>query len=353
MNAKQRVFSVLAGKQPDRIPNLNIIMQFAAREIGVPYSAYCKDYKLLCEGNIACAEKYGLDCVTTMSDPMKEASAFGSKIIFPEDSVPYTTEYLLEDEEQLLRLKAVNPCDSERMSQSVNAVELYKRRLGDELPVIGWVEGCLAEAADLRGVNELLMDLVINETFVFELMDVCLEQAVLFARAQIEAGADIIGVGDAIASVAGPLYYQKFALPYQIRLLSAIREMGAKTKLHICGDITPFLEYLPVQHCDIIDLDWMVPLDRAAQLHGDKCVLSGNYDPVAVLLQGTPETIQQAVIDCSKAAAVRYCSSGSAAIRYCSSAATAVRYCSAAGCEVPKTTPAANLLAVAQTLANI
>lgn len=353
MNAKQRVFSVLAGQKPDRIPNLNIIMQFAAREIGVPYSAYCRDYRLLCEGNIACAEKYGLDCVTTMSDPMKEASAFGAKVIFPEDGVPYAKENLLDDESKLLKLKAISPGDSERMSQSVLAVEFYKRRLGNNWPVIGWVEGCLAEAADLRGVNELLMDLVDNETFVFDLMDVCLEHAVLFARAQIEAGADIIGVGDAIASVAGPAYYQKFALPYQIKLLSAIREMGAKTKLHICGDITPFLEHLPAQYCDIIDLDWMVPLDRAAQLYGDKCVLSGNYDPVAVLLQGTPESIRQAVIDCSKAAAIRYCSAGSTAPRYCSAGSTAVRYCSAAGCEVPKTTPAANLLAVAQTLANI
>jgi MtaA/CmuA family methyltransferase len=344
MNSKQRVLSVLEGRQPDRIPNLNIIMQLAAKEINVPYSAYCMDYKLLCAGNIFCAEKYGIDCVTTMSDPMKEASAFGAKVIFPEDGVPYTKEYLLADEAQLLRLRAIDPSHSERMSQSVKAVELYKNRLGDEVAVIGWVEGCMAEAADLRGVNEFLMDLVINEEFVCELMDVCLEQAVLFARAQIDAGADIIGVGDAIASVAGPLYYQKFALPYQIRLLSAIREMGAKTKLHICGDVTPFLEYLPAQHCDIIDLDWMVPLDRAALLFGDKCALSGNYDPVAVLLQGTPESVRQAVIDCS---------AGVAAVRYCSAGNAAVRYCSAAGCEVPKNTPAANLIAVARTLGSI
>jgi len=323
----------LSGRQPDRIPNLNIIMQFAAREIGVPYSLYCKDYRYLCEGNITCAEKFGLDCVTTMSDPMKEASAFGAKIIFPEDGVPYANENLLADEKQLLKLKAVDPSQSERMSQSVRAIEFYRQRLGNDMTVIGWVEGCLAEAADLRGVNTLLMDLVVNETFVFELMDVCLEQAVLFARAQIDAGADIIGVGDAIASVAGPVYYQRFALPYQIKLLSAIRGMGAKTKLHICGNVTPFLEFLPARYCDIIDLDWMVPLDRAAQLFNDTCAISGNYDPVAVLLQGTPESVRQAVIDCSRSGAARYFS--------------------AAGCEVPKTTPAANLKAIAQTLKSL
>ena len=330
MTSKERLFSVLAGKQPDRIPNLNIIMQYAAREIGVPYSLYCRQHEKLVEGNIVCAERYGLDCVTTMSDPMKEASAFGAEVIFPEDGVPYGKKKLLADESTLLRLKVTQVCDSERMSQSVLAIERYKRLLGDDMPVIGWVEGCLAEAADLRGVNELLIDLVDDEDFVRDLMDLCLEQAIVFAKAQIAAGADIIGVGDAIASVAGPVYYRKFTLPYEIKLLSAIHSMGAKTKLHICGNTTPFLEYLPVEYCDIIDLDWMVPLDRAAEIVQGRCALGGNYDPVAVLLQGTPEDVRAAVTACSRMGAQRYIS--------------------AAGCEVPKTTPEENFLAVANTL---
>ena len=113
-------------------------------------------------------------------------------------------------------------------------------------------------------------------------------------------------------------------------VLSAIRSMGAKTKLHICGNTTPFLEYLPVEYCDIIDLDWMVPLDRAAEIVQGRCALGGNYDPVAVLLQGTPEDVRAAVTACSRMGAQRYIS--------------------AAGCEVPKTTPEENFLAVANTL---
>jgi uroporphyrinogen decarboxylase len=326
MNSRQRLLSRLDGEQTDRIPNLNIIMQLGAREVGIPYSEYCLDYRRLCEGNIICAEKYHLDCVTVMSDPMREASAFGAEVVFPHDGVPYAKKALLENEDELLSLKVTDPHDSERMSQTVKAIEMYKRELGDELPVIGWVEGCLAEAADLRGVNELLMDLVINEPFVTDLMDVCLEQAVRYARAQIEAGADIIGVGDAIASVAGPVYYRKFAQPYERRLLTAIQEMGAKTKLHICGNTTPFLEDLPTDCCDILDIDWMVPLGKAAALHGQNCAISGNYDPVAVLLQGTEETVRRAVDECA--------------------AVGGPKYITAAGCEVPRHTPEANLLAV-------
>ena len=333
MNSKQRLFIRLDGRQTDRIPNLNIIMQLGARERGVPYSEYCRDYRLLCEGNIICAEKYHIDCVTAMSDPMRETSGFGADIVFPHDGVPYAGKALLENEEDLLRLRTTEACDSERMLQTVKAIEMYKRELGDEIPVIGWVEGCMAEAADLRGVNELLMDLVINEPFVTDLMDLCLEQAIRYAGAQIAAGADIIGVGDAIASVAGPVYYRQFALPYERRLLTAIREMGAKTKLHICGNTTPFLEDLPSDCCDILDVDWMVPLDRGAALHGQACAVSGNYDPVAVLLQGTEETVWRAASRCAGIGGLRYIS--------------------AAGCEVPKQTPEANLLAVHAALCDL
>ncbi len=330
MNQKERLFGRLDGQPTDRIPNLNIIMQLGAKERGVLYAEYCRDYRLLCEGNIICAEKYHLDCVTVMSDPMRETSAFGAEIVFPPNGVPYSKKPLLENEATLLRLKVTDPSDSERMSQSVKGIEMYKRELGDEVPVIGWVEGSMAEAADLRGVNELLMDLVLDEQFVTDLMDICLEQGIRYAKAQIEAGADFIGVGDAIASVAGPVYYRKFALPYERKLLSAIRGMGARTKLHICGNTAPFMEDLPAGCCDILDVDWMVPLDRLAALHGETCALSGNYDPVAVLLQGTPQTVAQAVKKCAGIGGPKYVS--------------------AAGCEVPGQTPEENQLAVYETL---
>jgi MtaA/CmuA family methyltransferase len=210
------------------------------------------------------------------------------------------------------------------------AVDLLKKEVGNEFPIIGWVEGCFAMAADLRGVNDFMMDLYEDTDFTVDLLEICLEQAILFARAQIAAGADIIGVGDAIASVAGPMAYRDLALQYEIRLLKAIREAGGMTKLHICGNTTPFLELLPAEHCDILDLDWMVPMDKAAALFGDITCINGNYDPVAVLLQGNVQDVKNAVRSCIHAG-------GS-------------KHTSAAGCEVPRHTPPANLTAVYETL---
>ena len=330
MNSKERVYARIDGQPVDRIPNLNILMFFAAKEIGVSYADYCRDYRKLVHANITCMRKYGIDVVSAISDPMRECADMGMEVVFPEDGVPHEKDFLIKEKADLLKLKPVLPADGRRMTDRVMAVDLFKKEVGNEFPIIGWVEGCFAMAADLRGVNSFLMDLYEDPEFVVELLDICLEQAVLFARAQINAGADFIGVGDAIASVAGPLAYQDLTLQYEVRLLKALKEMGAKTKLHICGNTTPFYELLPAQYCDILDVDWMVPLDKVGCQFGDITCVNGNYDPVAVLLQGTVQDVKYAVKSCALIGGAKCTSS--------------------AGCEVPKHTPPENLMAVHQTL---
>lgn len=333
MNSRERLFAVLEGKKTDCIPNLNIMMQFAAREIGQPYSVFCRDHTALVRGNIACAQKYGLDCVTTMSDPMREGADLGMDVCFPEDDVPYSKSFLIREKNDLLKLKPLPVLEGSRKYQTVAAIEYYKKELGDEFPVFGWVEGCFAQAADLRGVDQFFYDLFDDEAFSRDLLDFCLEQELIYAKAQIEAGADLIGLGDAIASVAGPNLYRDLAVKYEIKILEAIRQMGAKTKLHICGNIAPFLDAIPVQYCDIVDLDWMVDLNEAVEAFEGMTCISGNYDPVAVMLQGNRQSIDKAVRKCAETGGDKYIS--------------------AAGCEVPKFTPPENLMQVHKTLINL
>ena len=330
MTSKERVYARINNQPVDRIPNLNILMFFAAKEIGVPYSEYCQDYRKLVHGNIVCMKKYGIDAVSVISDPVRESADMGLEVVFPTDDVPHEKEFLIKEKSDLLKIRPVAPADGRRMTDRLLAVDLFKKEVGNEFPIIGWVEGSFAMAADLRGVNNFLVDLYEDPDFVVDLLEICLEQAILFAKAQIEAGADIIGVGDAIASVAGPQAYNELALKYEIRLLEAIREAGGMTKLHICGNTTPFLESLPAKLCDIIDLDWMVPIEKAAALYGDITCINGNYDPVTILLQGNVQDVVDAVRSCVEKGGVKHTSS--------------------AGCEVPKHTPPANLMAVYDAL---
>ena len=114
-----------------------------------------------------------------------------------------------------------------RMLDRVNADREMRRLGGDRYSVMGWVEGPAAEGADLRGVQDFIMDLVIDEPFAIDLMDLCVEVAIDFARAQIQAGADTIGMGDAIASQLSPAMYEELILPREKRIVDAIRRSAA------------------------------------------------------------------------------------------------------------------------------
>jgi len=330
VNAYQRVMNRLRGEAVDRPPNFNIMMTFAAHYIGQPLSHYYQDYRVLGDANLAVQAAFDLDLVQTISDPYREAADFGATIIFPEDDLPLCPQPLLAEPSDLGRLKYVDPHSGRRMSDRIAAVRYLRERVGGEVPIMGWVEGALAEAADLRGVSALLLDLYDRPEWVRELLEVCVEVEIAFARAQIEAGADIIGLGDAIASQIAPDMYREFALPYEQRIFAAVHEMGALARLHICGNTTRILPYLPQSGADIIDIEWMVDLKRAAEVFGEYPATCGNFDPVAVLLQATPDEVREAVHKCLQVGGARHFS--------------------AASCEVPSGTPPANLRAHAEAL---
>ena len=330
MTSKERLYNRLEGKAVDKIPNMNIAMGLVAKMAGVTYREYVQDYRKLVEGNLICAERFGFDSVSVISDPMREASAYGTKLNFPENGVPYADPCLLADGLDISRVAAFDPMESPRTLDRIKGVELLKQKVGTDYPIIGWVEGVLAETADLRGVNELMYDLAETDedeenSPLRELMELILKQQCRFALEQIKAGADIIGVGNAVASLIGPHLYEEYGLQYDISLTNYIKENGAKVKLHICGNITAILPLLKQVAPDILDIDWMVGFKTAAEMFKEtKTSVCGNMDPVSVMLQGDSTRIKEKVLECAKI--------------------KDPTVLVAAGCEIPAATPEENLL---------
>jgi len=331
MTSYERYQNRLKGEAVDRPPNFDIMMQFAAHWINKPLRQYYLDAKVLVEANMAMVEDFELDIVQAISDPYREAHDLGLKVEFPHDALPLSNIPLIKEPADLSKLKYIDPGQGRRMSDRLEAIRLFKESVGGRVPIMGWVEGALAEAADLRGVGPLMMDLFERPEWVSELLEFCCEQNIEFARAQIQAGADIIGLGDAVASQVSPEWYRQYALPYEQRIFAAVKQSGGCPRLHICGDTTLILEGMAESGADIIDLDWMVDYRRAAELYGTTGpAVCGNFDPVKIMLQGTPEEVKIAVTYCLEVGGEKNFS--------------------CAGCEIPDGTPPENLKAQSEVL---
>jgi MtaA/CmuA family methyltransferase len=328
MNGRERVLGFLNGEPVDRLPLMPVVMMYCADQIGVKYGDYVKDHRVLAEAQIETAAALDIDIVSNMSDPAREAADCGARVEFYDDQPAAIVESdaLLADKKVLALLEIPDPSGGGRMHDAVCALELMRKRVGGEKAVMGWVEGPCAEAADLRGINTLMLDFYDDPAFVRDLFEFVTEMALRNARVQVEAGADIIGIGDAAASLVGPKFYDEFVWSYEQKLVQQIQAMGVWVRLHICGNTTRIVEGMGRLGCDIVDLDYFTPVALAREAMGPGQVLLGNIDPVAALRDSTPQTITAAIAQCHNEAGDRFIVG--------------------AGCEVPRDTPLENVKAL-------
>jgi MtaA/CmuA family methyltransferase len=325
MSGRERTLALLKGEEPDSIPLMPITMMAAADFIKEPYGRYALDYRIQARGQLEISAHYDIDHVSVVSDPATEAHDYGASIVFYDDQPPAVDEAnaLFLDKTRLANFSPPSPWDGKRMSNRIRAVEEMKNQAAGLKLIEGWIEGPCAESSDLRGINNLMMDFFDDPLFVTDLFEIVVESGISFAREQIKVGADIIGVGDAAASLVGPGFYNEMVWKYEKRIVDAIHEMGAMVRLHICGNVTDILEGMGRLGCDLVDVDSLAAFDKARADTGPAQLLCGNIDPVRVLRNGTAEQVRREVETCFNQANPGF-------------------ICGA-GCEVPRDTPEENL----------
>ena len=333
MNSKERYIRVLEGKEVDFLPRVPLVMQFAAEYAGYTYGKLCTDYKALVDSNLKLCKDFGIDQVNTTTDPYRETQGFDCEFEYPEDNTPHCANPPaadLDEVEEIKALKIPDPYKSERMLDTLNAIRAYKEQ-ASEYSILAWVEGPAALAADLRGVQDFLMDLMDeDEPFADVLLDLATEVSIAFGLAQIKEGADTICVGDAIASQVSSEVYERLILPREKKMFKAFKEAGVYTRLHICGNIEHLLPGIKELGVDILDVDSLLDLKKAREVLGTDVVLAGNLDPVADVCNGTPESIRESLK------------------KIYADVGNPLMIC--AGCEIPPITPKENLKAFCEEI---
>jgi MtaA/CmuA family methyltransferase len=286
----------------------------------------------MAEAQLKLVADFGLDCLLTCSDPAREVIDIAG-----EGSVDWFTDQgpainedraALADTRQLKSLRVPDPMAPGRMRDRVTSIGLMRRLAGPGMSIVGWIEGPLALAAELRGLNTIMLDFDDDPAFAHDLLAFCAEVAIAYAPAQIAAGADTMGMSDAAAGLIGPSRYEQFVWPEQRRVLETLRDRhpGVLRRQHMCGRtnrLFPRMAELPV---DIYEIDFPANLQLARDQLGPTRVIAGNVSTITDLLQGTPERVYEACRRCHEICG-RYFIVG-------------------AGCEISPLTPPENLRAM-------
>jgi uroporphyrinogen-III decarboxylase len=217
--------------------------------------------------------------------------------------MPSVRKHLLEsteDIESFIRwLPDLDAADAETMRQTAVQWKRQTGNLGINAPW-GWA-GVFNYAADLMGIEQLMMAPYTDEELYCGLMDTLTRHMIAYNIPLVEGGADAIGIQGHIAN-AGSVskdYFMEHVFPYEQRLIRGIHEAGAFSIYHNCGRARAFYPIYGELGMTLWETVSPPPqgdndLAAAKAAVGDRICLLGNLDQIRFLKTATPEEVDAA-----------------------------------------------------------
>lgn len=177
----------------------------------------------------------------------------------------------------------------------LRAIEILRKRLSDEVAVVGKVFGPWTLGYHVFGVEEFLINTILKPDAVKRAMNTLKEVTVAFGRAQVEAGADALTLADhATRDLCSPLAYRDFLMDIHTELNE---RLGCPIILHICGDTADRIGYIRETGIPCFHFDSKVPSARAREFAGETLSLMGGTSNFDIIRKGTPERIVADVLE--------------------------------------------------------
>jgi len=236
----------------------------------------------------------GFEAVRVPFDITAEAELFDCGIKAGDlKQQPSDVKHVVTNLEDLEKIKDYNLKEGS-VGLILEAIKILSEKYGKELPIIGSMIGPFSLAQHING-DAWFGNLFTGEDVVPELLDFCSDFNVAYAKVMVENGADTIAIIDPTASyeLIGGEFYEKYALPYQKKIVDAMKELDVATVLHICGNTTKGLGIMDKTGVNGISIDQRVDI-KTATGNVENVIIVGNLDPVAMLWNGTPDEIAEA-----------------------------------------------------------
>jgi uroporphyrinogen decarboxylase len=186
--------------------------------------------------------------------------------------------------------------------------EKISKKYKDDYYVVGDMEASLFELSwGLVGLDKFLIDLTLEEPYIFELMDRVQAYSIACGKKMIDLGADMLWTGDDFGTQRGmmisPQMWETYFKPRMTQMIHAFKTYKPEIKIayHSCGSIFPIIEGLCEAGIDVLNPIQPAAMDmelgRLKELFGNRLAFFGGVDVQEVLPNGTVEEIYQEVQD--------------------------------------------------------
>ncbi len=230
----------------------------------------------------------GLDVVMPLFSVCHEAAAMGCNVKWGSlTAMPESGPPIFRDLDDIRIPKDL--LERPGCTVPLAAIRLLKKRLGEDAAVCGKVFGSWTQSYHYFGIENFLMGTLDDPDKTRRILDRLLPVTILFARAQIEAGADCILLADHVTrDLCSPQTYETFVLPLHRRLAEEIK---VPLILHICGNTLDRVGM--IARTGVACFHWDTksgPPEQEREMAGPRLALMGGVSNY-LLLRGTPDEV--------------------------------------------------------------
>jgi uroporphyrinogen decarboxylase len=243
----------------------------------------CKNPRLAAEVTITAAEFLKVDAAIIFADLLLPLEVMGLPFHFSPGEGP-VIESPLRTGDDINRLRTDSAGD---LGYVADAVRVVAKHFGNKLPVIGFcgapftLASYMIEGGGSRHYIKTKSLMYSQPQAWDELLGKLVAVTSEYARAQVEAGADVIQVFDSWVGCLSVEDYRKFVLPRTTELIRSLKTSGASV-IYFGTDTSTLLVSMKETGADVIGLDWRIPLDQGWKLLGNHGAVQGNLDPVVL-----------------------------------------------------------------------
>jgi len=297
------VISALKRQNMDRIPTTVLIGPYCSKMTQYSVRDILTDAKKSAEAHVAFYDRFHPDSLVIYNDIYLELEAVGCELEFPEDNISHPKVTILKEKSQLAGLKVPDPKRDGRLPYFIELCERVSAQIRKTATVGLGHSGPWNLAMHLRGIEQILVEDVLDPDFVHELMRFTTEVVRAVGDALIEAGfAPSLGEATASCSLISPQIYRDFIKPYHKELFEYFKSKRAPMALHICGYVDPIMEDIIDTGINLISLDAPSTLKKLVDLSKGKVTIMGNV-PTTLFATGTREEMEEAISNCAETAA--------------------------------------------------
>jgi len=303
MTPRERVMNALAGLPVDRTPvsnPTNVATVELMDMVDAPFPDACRDPQLNAELAATGYTELGFDSIQPYFTIIQESSALGCEMQWEQkDNWPTVrmTNPIWKGESDV-KIPA-DFLEHRDMVSVTGAIEILKKQFGDEVAIIGKSMGPWTLAYHVFGVETFLLMTIDDPDMTMRIMDKLKEATVLFADAQIAAGADAVCIPDhATGDLVSGEYYKRFLQDIHTEMAQRI---DAPLILHICGKTLDRMPYIAKTGMAAFHFDSRNDPQEAMDAVNGGIGLVGNINNPQTLYSRGPDEVRKEVYACLEA----------------------------------------------------